>query len=168
MDIKNKMEQPCTIADLKKEGIFDVCVQGVQNENQEIRNFRIRHIQRLPTDMDNHDQQDAENVNTSQDDTDAINTVSESEASNSEVERPSRTSYCSSMDQASSSQQHYYIFLYLSTSMIKKNNKKLKNNKFTYFQFFFAGMCSPLTAGINNDLQEDGFRMTLAELSPKM
>ncbi|KAJ8937980.1 hypothetical protein NQ318_015477 [Aromia moschata] len=69
---------------------------------------------------DNHDQQDAENVNTSQDDTDAINTVSESDTSNSEVERPSRTSYGSSMDQASSSQQHYYIFLYLSTSIIKK------------------------------------------------
>ncbi|KAJ8947556.1 hypothetical protein NQ318_005036 [Aromia moschata] len=69
---------------------------------------------------DNHDQQDAENINTSQDYTDAINTVSKSEASNSEVERPSRTSYGSSMDQASSSQQHYYIFLYLRTSIIKK------------------------------------------------
>ncbi|KAJ8940490.1 hypothetical protein NQ318_008528 [Aromia moschata] len=33
---------------------------------------------------DNHDQQDAEYVNTSQDDTDAINTVTKSEASNSE------------------------------------------------------------------------------------
>ncbi|KAJ8943478.1 hypothetical protein NQ318_006331, partial [Aromia moschata] len=74
---------------------------------------------------DNQDQQDAENVNTSQDYTDAINTVSKSEASNSEVERPSRTSCGSSMDQASSSQQHYYIFLYLSASIIKK--KIIKN-----------------------------------------